>query len=219
MNLDQIPKIILVPSVLVLGIALIFFLSEPHTICHTQLEAFKEAQVGNLYPKKSGKITIPALIGRTQEACQFGNSAGACFEYFSVLKRFVKDLRNIPDNCGVLTFKEAEVSKALTQGVQIMLRVAWGDQPPADFQSKNNWLESADLALFCSLRDQWVRLKGKESWDEFRVQAAQILPAEPAKFEDGKCTNCESRATAAQKLSSDEIWKLSLFSTRCDLYR
>lgn len=219
LQLENIPRWFLVPFVLGGGILLIFLLQEPHSICHTQMEAFREAQQGNLYPKKIGKTTAPALLNRTLEACQLGASAGACFEFFAVLRRTLKDLRNFPDQCGAETLKQPEIHKALSQGVELLVRFAWGESPPKDLASKFSWLESTDLALFCGIRDQWVRLDGKDSWDQLRELISAKLPSEPPRFENGVCSNCESRPPALAKLGREEVWRLSIFSIRCDQYR
>ncbi len=218
-NLENLPRWFLVPTVLILGIIGIFFLQEPHSICDTQMEAFQEAQQGNIFPKKVGKTTLPGLLNRTLEACQIGASAGACFEFFLVLKRLVKDLRNFPNECGPSVLQKTEVKRSLSQGVELIARFAWGESPPRDVSSKFAWLESADLALFCSLRDEWVRLQGKESWDQLREAISLKFPAEPPRFENSICVNCENRPRAIEKIGREEVWRLSVFSIRCDQYR
>ncbi|MEI7972827.1 MAG: hypothetical protein WCH11_00510 [Bdellovibrio sp.] len=218
-QLENLPRWFTVSSVLVGGILLIFALKKPHSICKTQMEAFQESQRGNLYPKKVGKTTVPGLLNRTQEACQLGASAGACFEFFAVLRRTLKDLRNFPDHCGSEILKQPEIHKALSQGVELMVRFAWGESPPKDVASKFSWLESTDLALFCAIRDQWVRLEGKDSWDQLREFISTKLPSEPPRFESGVCSNCQSRPPALTKLGREEVWRLSIFSIRCDQYR
>lgn len=219
MRFDQIPKPLMVCGVLAIGVLAIFFISEPHTTCHTQLEAFQKAQEGNLFPKKVKKQTSPALYPRAKEACLFGNSAGACYEYFASIRSFLRNLQLIPDNCGELTFQVVEIKRAISESLEILVQSAWGSSPPNDRVRRLGWLEAPDLALFCSLRDEWVRLRGKDSWDEFRIKTSNNLPGEASVYQNGVCTNCEKKALAKDTITSDEIWKWSIFSVNCNQYR
>ncbi len=100
-----------------------------------------------------------------------------------------------------------------------MVQLAWGEKPPTKPEERFRWLEPADRALFCELRDSFVKIYGSDEFEQYRRAIMSQLPGEAPIFAEGKCANCEIRKTVAQTLTPDEFWKLSLFSTPCQAYR
>jgi len=218
--LERIPRPLLVFGALLIGVALIFLIQEPHTVCTSQLEVLKEAQAGQIFPRKTEKSERPAIFPRLIENCKIGNSPGACYELFTLLRKLARDLNGSPQECLVPFGEVDEVKRALVQGTRLMIQLAWGDRPPeAGAASRFGWLEAPDLALFCQLKTTFLRLYGTEGWEEFRLATPTKLPGEEQVLEGGKCLNCDHLKMASDVFSPEEVWVRSLFSLRCDQYQ
>lgn len=215
--LDKIPKPIVVAVVLILGVALFFLLKAPHSVCLNQLDNFKETQSGFLFPKIVKKSVRPAIFSRLIEACKIGNSPGACFELFAALRKMNRDLNVGSKEC-LATFGEvAEVREALTKGLELFTMLAWGSKPPELGVEKFGWMEPQDLALFCQMKFSYLKIFGEEELTKLRNLIYAKIPGE-AELKDGGgiCVNCESRKSAIEVFSAEEVWARSLFSFRCD---
>jgi len=231
MDFNRIPKPLLVAVVLLIGVALLPFLNEPHSVCQSQLQVLAESQAGFIYPKIEKKVKIPPTYDRAYRSClnsRVANTAGGCAEYFEIIARLTRDLNSIGNECGEFVAKDEPITKALTQSLRLFVEIAWGDPPQdekADFRLATSWLEMTDLAVFCSLKDQWIRFFGKESWQIQRQNIQMELSGELKKFEtqpDGTkiCINCdESRASAVDKFGEDNVKSRSLFNLNCDRFR
>ncbi len=217
--LNQIPRPLLVFAALLTGIFLIFLIQEPHSVCNSQLETFKLAQAGLTYPRENEGKTRPAAFDRLLETCKMGNSPGACYELFVLLKKVNRDLEASPQECLPELGSAPEIQRALVKGLQLMVQIAWGDRPPeAGGSAKTAWLEATDLALYCQLKANYMKAYGQEEWENFRLSVQQTLPGEAPILENGQCLNCQTMKKASEALSPEEIWSKSLFSVRCDLY-
>jgi hypothetical protein len=219
LNFQSWPKSVLVAVVLFVGVLSLFVLRRPHSVCDSQLELFSESQKGRLYPVKVKSSLRPPLLPKLIENCKMGNSPGACFELFSNMRAVLRDVQNIPTDCGSTVAERGEITGSLLQTAQLMARVAWGEAPPSGGAARFNWFEASDLALFCGIRDQYTRLVGADAWDEFRLATHKKLPGEAPVIVNGVCQNCENRKTADQLLPAEEIWAKSVFSVRCEQYR
>jgi hypothetical protein len=200
--LEKIPRPFLVFLVLAIGVLLFFFIREPHTVCQSQLEVLKESQAGALFPGKAGS----ALGGRAPryqrllEDCRQGNGPGACFEYFTLLRNLIRDLNGSPREC-LGPFGEAnEIKRALFEGAQVMVLIAWGEKPPEEGVHRFSWLEASDISLFCSLKEMIGRIYGENGWEQFRLKTQTKMPG-------------------VKSLSPEQIWVRSLFSVRCEQFR
>ncbi len=217
--LDRIPRPLLVFAVLLGGVALLFVLRKPHSVCVNQLELFKEAQAGQIYPRKVKASQRPALFPRFMDNCKIGNSPGACFELFQAVRKLLRDLNGTPQECLAPFGEEAEIKSALVRSTELLVRLAWGAQPPEPgSMAKFGWLETLDLSLYCQLKAMYMRVYGQEAWEQFRMATQAKLPGEAEVTEDGVCTNCETMKKAPAVFSAEEIWVRSLFSLRCDQY-
>lgn len=216
--LNSLPKPILVFLVLTLGVAGIFVLQKPHSVCDSQLEVFKESMKGKIYPRVEKNLTLPASYFRLLENCKLANSAGGCFEYFDLLRSMLRELNGAPEQCLQPFGEIKEVKSAFNEGLEIMAMLAWGNQPP-ESASRFGWLETLELGLFCKLRANYIRIYGAEALELLREKVNAKLPGEPPVIQDGICTNCESRKAASQIFSREELWVRSLFSVRCDQYQ
>lgn len=216
--LNQIPRPLLVFGVLFIGVILFFFISEPHTVCSSQLDVLKEAQAGQVFPRPTKTGIHPAGFPKFVEACKMGNSPGACYDLFNSLRKLVRDLNGSPQECLAPFGELNEVKQSLYQGEQLIVQIAWGDRPPDVGLSKFGWLEAPDLSLYCQLKTTLIKIYGAEKWEAFRLATQNKLPGEAQIIENGVCVNCDSIKKASEKLSPEEIWSKSLFSLRCDQY-
>lgn len=217
--LDQIPRPLLVFGALLLGVGLFFIIQEPHSVCMSQQEVFTQAQAGQIFPKVTEKSQRSAIFPRVVENCKIGNSPGACYELFTLVRKLMRDLNASPQECLVPFGEIPEVKGAIQQSALLMVQLAWGEAPPEQGMSRLGWFEPPDLALFCQMKATYLRLYGEESWDEFRTVAAQRLPGEAQVIEKGTCLNCDYLKKASDVFSAEEIWVRSLFSLRCDQYQ
>ncbi|MFN7454547.1 MAG: hypothetical protein ACK5RO_07785 [Pseudobdellovibrionaceae bacterium] len=218
MDLQRIPQPLLVALALGLGVLLIFFLQKPHSVCDSQYEVFKETQKGSLYPQKVKNSVKQPLYPRLVEACKLGNSPGACFELFRFYRKLTRDLGAAPSECLVEFGEKLEIKKPIVEGIQLMVMLAWGDQTPTPMR-KNGWLEASDLATFCSLRANYLKMFGEEAFRNSMRATFNLLPAEAKVFQAGVCVNCDNQKRASEALGFEEAWKLSLYSVKCDQYR
>lgn len=217
--MNQIPRPLFVFGVLALGIAAFFFIQEPHSVCTSQLPVFKESQAGLIFPRPGKTSERPAIYPRLVENCKIGNSPGACYELFNLLRKLTRDLHASPNEC-LLPFGEVpQVKKALREGTLLMIQLAWGDRPPEKGLAKFGWLEASDLSLFCQLKDTMLKIYGEEAWESFRLASHAQLPGEAQIIQDGVCANCATIKKASEVLSAEEIWLRSLYSLRCEQFR
>lgn len=199
--LNNIPRPLLVFLILAVGVLFFFLIQAPHTVCQSQLDIFKDAQAGKLFPGKAtdGGSKQPRYAAFLED-CKQGNGPGACFEYFSLLRNLIRDLNGSPRECLIPFGDVAEVKRALFDGTQIMAMIAWGEHPPDKGMARFNWFEAADISLFCGLKDMIYRIYGEEGWEQLRLSTQSQFPG-------------------SNSLSPEEIWVRSLFSVRCEQFR
>lgn len=218
-GMNQIPRPLLVGGVLLIGVLLFFVIEEPHSVCKSQEVLFQESQAGNLYPKKQNESVRPPLYSRLITNCRQGNGPGSCFEFFGLLRKLLRDLNTIPQECSAHFGELGPVKRALVEGSQLMALLAWGDRPPERGASRFSWLEAADISLFCQLKDNVSRIYGDAMWESIRQGTHKKMPGEAPILVGGQCGNCETMKKASEVLSGDEIWVRSLFSVRCEQFR
>lgn len=216
--INSLPKPVLVLLVLIVAIFVIFLLQPPRTICDTQLDSFKEDQKGSIFALKEKKNVIPPSIQRSKEACQLGNSAGSCYEYFLTLKKVADGISKASTECAAQLFGVAEARTALTDGIELMTRLAWGLKPPEPTLERFGWMQEAELATFCRLRSVYIRANGEEGWIELRRKIFAKLPGEevPVALEPGQ-EGVQPRM-ANTLMTEENIWNRSLFSVRCEVF-
>ncbi len=216
----SLPKPVL--AILAIVATLVFFMlnDPPHTICDVQKGNLKEDLKGLVFPTVSNdkeKHKLPAIIDRAQEGCQQGNSAGSCFEYFSILKKMARGILNYSSECRNDLASISEVKKALREGVILMAKMAWGSRPPDPGLGRVGWMQESELVLFCQLKDVYTLSFGEEAWTELRQNTFNELPGEPPlrAANPGNFDGPRAMATLTEK----DIWSRSIFSIRCENYR
>lgn len=159
------------------GIIFIILADPPHSLCHTQIDFFKNQQKGFLFPDaKDPQAKRQASFANLMEYCKRGNGPGACYELFAKLRIMVVDVATIPSECRSAANSLSELQQALWGPMEFMARTAWGSTPPSTALEKLGWLDVADVNLHCALKDQILRLFGQEDWDAFRERLFRELP-------------------------------------------
>lgn len=215
---NSLPKPVLAILALAVAIVVFMIISPPHSVCDTQAEAFKELQKGTLFPTDFKKSKIPPTIVRAKESCQLGNSAGSCYEYFMILKQVADGVGKVSSECVQQLYSINEVRSALNDGIELMARLAWGIKPPEPGIERFGWMQDAEAAIFCRLKNIYVRANGEEAWVSLRKKVYEKFPGEEAiPSADPTQAMIEPRK-ATQVLSEQDIWNRSLFSVRCEVY-
>ena len=176
-DLYKLPKAVL--AFLVIGGAIIFILlnDPPHTFCDSQLEHFKSLQKGLLYRDSKDFHTEKSLLKRKLKFCKETNSPGACYEYFSYLKRLLKDFRVLSSQCKPIIFSETKVKSALSSALTLMTALAWREEVLKGQVSKFNWLNRSDLHLFCQIKEKYMLYYGMPSYEALEHQILELLPS------------------------------------------
>jgi hypothetical protein len=217
---NSLPKPVL--AILVIAAALIFFMlnDPPNTVCDIQIGNLKESLKGQVFPATdSKKRKIPPAIVAAQEACQQGNSAGSCFEYFSILRKEAREIRNFSSQCRSDLLGVSEVNKSLRDGVTLMAKMAWGGKPPEPGMARFGWLSDSELSLFCLIRDVYSQSLGEEGWNGIRDSIFKELPGESPLAKPGSESVGIEPPKAITTMTEKDIWARSVFSVRCENYR
>jgi hypothetical protein len=223
--LNKVPKPLLVFGVFIIGIVAIFYMNQPHSICDSQAENIKELQQGNLYAKKINGVMTRPIYSRSVKECREGmGSPGACFELMQILKKLSVDLVNVDSSCGPTIDENLKpIRTAMAEGILTMVQIAWGESVPLPNEKKFSWLGPPEFALFCGLKDHWIRFYGEEGWESLMNSVFNLLPGRLYEVQpDGKkiCTNCEHAPMALHALQSKkEVFERSLFALQCERYR
>lgn len=209
-------------AALVIGAALIFFMinDPPNTVCDIQAGNLKESLKGQVFPAvDSKKRKLPPVIVQAQEACQQGNSAGSCYEYFSILRKEAREIRNFSSQCRAELLGVSEVNKSLRDGITLLTKMAWGSRPPEPGMARFGWLSDSELSLFCLIKDVYSQSLGEETWTEIRQNVFKELPGEPPLSKPGSESIGVEPPKAILSMQEKDIWARSVFSVRCENYR
>ena len=214
--IESLPKSLL--AGLAIAAAIVFFMlySPPHTVCDTQEEALQETLKGSLFPKEIKKAKIPPAIVQAKESCQLGNSAGSCYEYFTILRQIAEEIGKASSECTEQLFSVKEISSALNDGIEIMARLAWGVKPPEPSQERFGWMQEAELSVFCRLKSIYIRAKGEDAWNGLRSKIFTKLPGEEMPVSSDPASAAAEPKKATAVMSELDIFNRSLFSVRCE---
>jgi hypothetical protein len=216
--IESLPRPVLAVLAILVGIVVIMLINPPHTVCDTQEAAFRESQKGNLFQTEVNKKKIPGSLVRAKEACQLGNSAGSCYEYFTSLRSVSNSIGKGSAECMTQLFDIKDVSAVMNDGVELMARLAWGTKPPEPGLERFGWMQEAELAIFCRLKNTYVRAKGDEAWTELRKKVFAKLPGEESVVSSDPSVAAATPKSATIVLQEQDIWNRSIFSVRCENY-
>ena len=202
MNLNQLlvslPKAIIAVVLIAAGIIFIVANDPPHTFCRTQIENFKDAQIGILYKDSNIKTRTKPLLEVLVDTCKKYSAPGSCYGLFSKIRVFVQDFKLVSGDCRQEFSSLSKVRKTLFGVYGLMIRLAWGDAPPKHY-NKLAWLSTVDVSLFCVLKERIIRLYGKEALLSLERKTFKLLPG-------------------AENMNEDNIREVSLVSENCARY-
>lgn len=185
---------------ILVGIFLVVLLNPPHSVCDSQETIFRE-NVGRTFfiDPKQAKLVKKSRFELSLEACRFDGKPGSCYEFFESLTRLSREMSIVTSECVGKVAAIPQIRKALWDGVETLVQLAWGEKGPENFMDKKGWLSEADVALFCSLHRQILRAEWEPQWSAFREKQFSILPG-------------------AGQLSRNDAWSRMLFSVKCETY-
>lgn len=170
------PRALLAALVLILAFGVIVRFNPPRTLCDAQMEMFRESQKSFLFGFESKKIARKPRAQELAEVCRFQAGPGGCFAFLDGLRKLVADVSAAGSQCEVEAAGVAEVNLAVWEGLDLMVRLAWGDRGPRTYLQRTGWLDSNDVLLFCRLRRVAVGLYGQPAYDAFREKTLSSLP-------------------------------------------
>lgn len=197
--LNSVPKAMLVFLLIAGGILFIVISDPPHSVCDSQMEAVIKMQAGFLKKDPKSKTILTTKYERLRDQCKLTNNPGGCYELFQELKTMIHDLATVPAECTSRIGSVPEFKKAMWESVELVIQLAWGEKPPESYNAKFGWLETADMSLYCQLKNRIVGVFGESQWNSFREKTLTALPG-------------------AQPLNRNQLWDMSLFSENCARY-
>lgn len=203
--LQSLPKPVIVFLVILLGVGTIYLLNPPKTECDIQMEQLKLDMGGVFLPKKVKSIVNPSRISAYENDCRQGNSAGACLDYFSELKKLVLSIEKNNRTCLKEALEISEVHRALQVAMDIMVRIAWDGKKPNTLEEGLNWFTESDRYLFCIMKNLYLKAQGEEAFEAFKTKTLD-------KLQDSTSSD------SAMKLSNQDKEPLTLFALPCDNY-
>ena len=190
------PQSLLVFLGLVGGLAAIFIMNPPHTACNSQLNELTKEHTPFFIIDKSVKFQEKTEYQKSFESCQNTNSPGGCLNLFNGIKELVGTLQVIPSDCFSKICLQKAFNQPLWDTIDIIVRIGWGDQPPENVHERNKWLSYSHFLLFCQIKKILNTCHGEEKWQDEQEKILQSLPG-------------------ADKMTRQNIWRLTLFATSC----
>ncbi|MGE4133876.1 MAG: hypothetical protein AB7F86_19725 [Bdellovibrionales bacterium] len=181
------------------GILAMFWFQPPHSVCDSQLETLRESQKFFLFEDPKMKKAKTSKYERLRDDCKAANNPGGCFELFQEIKILLHDLDTLPQECRSVVGDVKQYKDALWQTAELLILLAWGEKAPEAYHEKFKWLETADISLFCSLKNRIGLFFGDAAWTTFRERMMTQLPG-------------------AKDLPRNQVWDMSLLSENCDRY-
>jgi hypothetical protein len=196
--LMALPRRILV-IVLIGGFILFYVFSEPpRTICDAQLEAFQERTKFFLkIEEKKAKFKKKTPYQEKREECGQGRTSGACYDLFQGMKVVMREAKSVSRECfGDLAYESA-FRASLWETLELMVKLAWGDEPPISPSQRFGIFDKSDYAFFCEMKNVANLVYSDNKWSEFVSEQLNT-------------------AKGSEKLSKEERWARSIMSAPCN---
>lgn len=225
--IQKAPKPLLVIIVLCAAIALFVYNDPLKNECEVQASVFDKRTSGLLTKTMIGNKTQFAQIKNYLSVrCKEGNSMGACYEYLEALRVVVRELRSMSDKCQIeYGVNHENFLPQISNALQIIALVAWGEKPPAGLKERLGWLEPAQIKTFCYLKQFFIQMAGDENYLALRNKVYREFPdawAENTSIEDRTPENrpraMKSESNPSGKLTEGDIYQRSIFSMNCNSY-
>ena len=194
--LRRAPRTVLALAAIVIGYLLIIGFNPPRTVCDEQLDVFRESQASFLNP--GGKKVTKSAASEMYDLCKSDNGPGGCFDFFLNIRTMVDSLERIPKNCAETVAADDQIKNWLLRAMTLMTQIAWGDPSQAAYVSKkHSWLDASDFRLYCRMKALASRYYGDDGFQEFRESVLSTL-------------------LGADKMSREQKWSRSIFSSPCE---
>lgn len=231
MSLNQLiaktPKPLLVIGVLALALALIVLSNPLKDECEIKTTLFLREVRGIITSVRNKDKTQFAQIQFWMSKCKEGNSQSACEDYLNGLKKFTSALAIFPEQCQPKLFEDnASFLKTMTDAIEVMALVAWGDKPPGGISDRSGWLTEPNLKSFCALKKTFSFLTSDEDLIALKYKIYSAYPdawpenvTEDLRDPENRPLAFKNSANPSGKMDEKQIYERSLFSIRCDLYQ
>jgi hypothetical protein len=109
--INSLPRPLLAVIVLLIVVLVLWTTNPPHTVCDSEMEQKRTALTGLIFPTPilKPKSTIPPKIQAAKDSCQLGNSAGACYDYFDILREVANNVSGSTSECIPRYFEITEI--------------------------------------------------------------------------------------------------------------
>lgn len=218
--------------VLVAGVLFIVLSDPPKSLCDTQIESFRDHEVGNIFPGKGKRLARSPRFNQSYDRCMATNNSGGCSEFFMSVEKFLNNTNVIGADC-LVSFSEAEdVKKVFTEGYRLMNQLAWRSRTESTIggDPRVGWLTYSFLNTYCHLRDRYQLFysdEGVDSLNEIVIADLSKLSSDesqskPQSQEAGlqqSVSQESSQKMAVNPLPREEIWRQSLLSFNCSTIR
>lgn len=194
--LDSIPKMLLGPLLVILGILYFYFQDPPSSICDIQFEIFKKENEKYLYGYTKNAIQVPAIYKKDIETCRNSNSIGGCYDWNEGLKKMIKASRTIPESCRDRLDELDPLLKYYSSSLRVYSQISWNDSEIVRLQLFH-WLDREDLIVFCRLKAEYERLLGVPAYKALELGLFDEL-------------------VKLKKLPRPEVWKRTILSYQCE---
>lgn len=181
------------------GLAGMMIYDPPKSTCDAEKDNFRSGMVG-FFSAGQKSYVKDAPYFRMKENCIRGNGPGACLEFFSGLRKMLRQLSSVSEQCLKDVGEMREVKGGVKSGLDLMVRMAWGSTPPSHPNLKVGWFDPSDLNLFCNLKASATNMYGAQAWTGFQDSYFKVLPG-------------------ASLLPRSEVWDKSLLSLQCTQYQ
>ena len=202
-NFEKIPRPLIVFLALALGVVGFFYFKPPPSLCDPLVTQFRRAFQGELFPRRVQDQVIPATFRKSLDDCRFGNSSGACYRYFDLLRRVSAFIHRAPGDCAAeMAESIAALQGLLEKALNLMAHFAWGAGPGVNPVDKVGWFKEYEVSVFCEIKRSYQILYGEEAWFKFIGSVIETLPS----VENGKTITFASK---------EQKFDRTIFSVNC----
>lgn len=225
--IQKIPRPVLVLVVLVLALGLFVYNDPLKNECEVQASVFDKRVSGLLISqKKKNKTQFAQIKNYLSVRCKEGNSMGACYEYLEALRVVTRELRAMSTKCQIdYSVNNEYFLPQISNALQVIALVAWGDKPPAGLKERLGWLEPAQIQTFCYLKQFFIQMAGDENYLALRSKVYREFPdAWPENMSiddrtpDNRPRALKSESNPTGKLTEGDVYQRSIFSMNCNSY-
>jgi len=170
---------------LIFSLMVIIYFNPPHTPCQSQIEIYT-ASVNAM-----GKN-----LDKAMKTCKEHTDPGGCMPFIELVNKLEAKYTEVGHQCQPSLKSNGVTREWITVAMEILVKAAWGSQPPISISAKNGWLELTQVIEFCRLKQHLEMLYGKDYWNEFTNNMLSDFPG-------------------ASSMNRNDAWNKSLLSDSC----